>query len=68
MLSIRPYKNTHRVIMGILLFLSIDPVVLFHYKYGSILWMKTVWFLISWLLMKPADLDLHWFYKKLQKF
>ena len=26
---------------------------------------KTVWILISWLLMKPADLDLHCFLKRI---
>ena len=27
--------------------------------------LKTVWILISWLLMKPADLDLHCFQKRM---
>ena len=26
-------------------------------------WLKKVWILISWLHQKPADLDLHFFYK-----
>ena len=30
--------------------------------------MKTVWILISWLRQKPADLDLHYFLKRVWHF
>ena len=30
------------------------------------MWIKKVWIQISWLLMKPADLDLHYLKKKEQ--
>ena len=36
------------------------PVVQFHDRYRFVMWMKTMWILISWL-QKPADQDLHCF-------
>ena len=30
--------------------------------------LKIVWILISWLLIKPADLDLHYIQKKVKNF
>ena len=38
--------------------------ILINYYELTYLALKTVWILISWLLQKPADLDLHCFQKK----
>ena len=51
--------------LKISIYLSLDKykcikLIQFYISYfGSYLAMKTLWILISWLLQKPADLDLH---------
>ena len=53
-----PWTSTMYKVNAILYFIFWLIITSSHFA------LKTVWILISWLLQKPADLDLHWFQGK----